>query len=249
MKTILFLVGVEGTGHHLFLSACNYQEGAQAHGLFLDAFDTFSTPQKINEKREKLKLFLRHQPCDFRHIERASFPYGRPFNSLLRYDILEFKQVLESIPDLKFGFIVITRNLVDSTLSSWSRMDERSISTSPGTNTLKGGISLYEAAKAQESNTLYIQSQVRLIDKSKMIILSYEDMIIHPENITPKVRDVLGIDDFWLDPSKVCVPAPRKKSQNRDFLESFFCSQRLSQFQYLTQNKTDLSASSGLTIF
>ena len=92
-------------------------------------------------------------------------------------------------------------------------MDEKSISSSPGTNELEEGISLYEAAKAQESNTLYIQSQARLIDKSKIIILSYEDMVLHPENITPKVRDVLGIDDFWLDPSGF-VPVRGKISES-----------------------------------
>ena len=115
MKTILFLVGVEGTGHHLFLSACNYQEGSQAHGLFLNAFNTLSTPETIKSGREKLKRFLYHQPPNFRHIERASFPYNRPFNPLLRYDILEFQQILESVPELRYGFIILTRNIVDST--------------------------------------------------------------------------------------------------------------------------------------
>ena len=62
---------------------------------------------------------MRNQSHDFRHIERASFPYNRPFNPVLRYDMLE------SVPDLKYGFIVITRNIVDSTLSGWCRFDSK----------------------------------------------------------------------------------------------------------------------------
>ena len=100
-------------------------------------------------------------------------------------------------------------------------MDEKSISSSPGTNELEE-VSVYMRLQAQESNTLYTISG-KAVDKSKIIILSYEDMVLHPENITPKVRDVLGIDDFWLDPSKVCVPASRK-IQNRDFRTLFLLS-------------------------
>jgi hypothetical protein len=33
--------------------------------------------------------------------------------------------MLESVPDLKYGFIVITRNIVDSTLSGWCRFDSK----------------------------------------------------------------------------------------------------------------------------
>lgn len=249
MKTVLFLVGVEGTGHHLFLSACNYQERFQAHSLFLDAFNTLSTPEAIRSSKGKLKRFLCNQSPNFRHIERASFPYNRPFNPLLRYDILEFKQILESVPGLKHGFIVITRNIVDSTLSSWSRFDCNTKSTRFNSGEQERSISLYEAAKAQESNTLYIQSQMKLIDESKRVILSYEDMIQNPENITLRVREALDIDDFQVDPSKVCAPHPKESSPNRDFLEKFFCSQRLSQFQYLKQNTTNLKSFPPLTKF
>ena len=235
MKTVLFLVGVEGTGHHLFLSACNYQEGAKAHGLFLNAFDTLSMPETIKSEREKLRRFLYHQSSNFRHIERASFPYNRPFNPLMRYDILEFQQILESIPELRYGFIVITRNIVDSTLSSWRRFDYNCKPTRLNSGEQLRSVSLYEAAKAQESNTLYIQSQIKLIDESKRVILSYEDMAENPENITLRVNDALGIDDFQVDASKVCAPRPKESSPNRDFLENFFCSQRLSQFQFLSK--------------
>ena len=249
MKTILFLVGVEGTGHHLFLSACNYQERSQAHGLFLNAFNTLSTPEKIKSGREKLKRFLYHQSPNFRHIERASFPYNRPFNPLLRYDILEFQQILESVPELRYGFIILIRNIVDSTLSSWRRFDCNTESARLNSGEKIRSISIYEAAKAQESNTLYIQSQVKLIDESKRVILSYEDMILNPENIAPRVNYALGIDDFEVDASKASAPRPKESSPNRDFLENFFCPQRLSQFQFLNQNVTSLKDSSPLTRF
>ena len=247
MKTVLFLVGVEGTGHHLFLSACNYQEGAKAHGLFLNAFDTLSMPETIKSEREKLKLCI-SSASNFRHIERASFPYNRPFNPLMRYDILEFQQILESVP-VRYGFIVLTRNIVDSTLSSWRRFDYNCKTARLNSGEQLRSVSLYEAAKAQESNTLYIQSQAKLINESKRVILSYEDMILNPENIAPRVNYALGIDDFEVDASKVSAPRPKESSPNRDFLENFFCPQRLSQFQFLNQNVTSLKDSSPLTRF
>ena len=249
MKTVLFLVGVEGAGHHLFLSACNYQEGPQAHGLFLKAFNTLSTPERIKSSRERLKEFLCKQPRSFRHIERASFPYNRPFNPLMRYDILEFQKLLESVPGLRYGFVVIIRDMVDSTLSSWRRFDSNS--NSPRISPEKEGrkISIYEAAKAQESNTLYIQSQIKLVDESKRIILSYEDMILNPEVITYKVNDALGVDDFRVDASKVRAPRPKDRSSSREFLENFFCTQRLSQFRFLKHNLTNLNDHSRMTIF
>lgn len=83
-------------------------------------------------------------------------------------------------------------------------------------------ISLYEAAKAQESNTLCIQSQMKLINESKRVISSYEDMVLNPENITLRANDALGIDDFQVDASKVCAPPHKESSPNRGFLENFF---------------------------
>jgi hypothetical protein len=238
------LVGVEGTGHHLFESACNYQQDPQTHNLFVCAFDTLSKPEELTESKEALRSFLRNKSHKFRHIERTSFPYNRPFNPILRYDIMEVKQMLESIPDLKHSFIVITRNMVDSTLSSWNRFDSNGeiVVGQHHSKATGRSVSLYEAAKAQESNTLYIQSQIQFIDKSKKIILSYEDMTRRPDDIAPKVRKALGIDDFEIDPSKIHLPRPREDSSNRAFLETFFCPQRLSQFQYLKDNATHLSS-------
>lgn len=86
-----------------------------------------------------------------------------------------------------------------------------------------------------------------MIEKSKKIILSYEDMTRRPDDIAPKVRETLGIDDFRIDSSKVLAPRPREDSANRAFLKTFFCSQRLSQFQYLKDNTARLSPSSLLT--
>ena len=225
-KKLIFLIGVEGTGHHLIKASCNYKETYPAHELILKAFKTSSSPKELERAKNKLREFLISCPQDFRHIDYASYPYNRPFNPLRRYDILEFKLLLESIPELDWGFLILTRDPVDSTFSSWKRFDANNKS-----------ISLYEAAKAQEANILYIQSQLLLIESSKYLVLSYEDMCQYPEQITDLIRTKLEMEDVDIDPSKIYKLRKRKESFEIKFLEKFFTPTRVSQFNKLNSLK------------
>lgn len=229
-KKLIFLIGVEGTGHHLIQASCNYKETSPAHELILRAFNTFASPEELERNKNKLREFLINSSQDFRHIDRASYPYNRPFNPLQRYDMLEFKLLLESIPDLDWGFLVLIRDPVDSTFSSWKRFDENN-----------KPISLYEAAKAQEANILYIQSQLLLIESSKYLVLSYEDMCHYPERITDLIKTKLKTEDVNIDPSKIYKLRKRKESIEIKFLEKFFTPTRVSQFDKLNSLKASFT--------
>lgn len=240
-KKLIFLIGVEGTGHHLISASINYKQTKQAHELIAKAFDTFSSPEELEQNKNKLREFLINYPQEFRHIESASFPFARPFNPLRRYDILEIKILLDSIPELDWGFLVLTRNPVDSTFSSWKRFDANNESRSLFFRPRSRSISLYEAAKAQEANILYIQSQLLLIDSAKYLVLSYEDMCQHPEKITDLIKTKLEIEDVNVDSSKIYKRIKRKESFEIKFLEKFFTPTRLSQFNKINSLKANFT--------
>ena len=89
--------------------------------------------------------------------ESASFPRGRPINPLMSHDILSFYELFNSMPPVNLFLLVLTINIIFSTLSSKIRFDLNK--------------SIIYLSRVQENCLNYINSQIQLITKQKYIIV------------------------------------------------------------------------------
>lgn len=221
---LIFLVGLEGTGHHLYLDACNYQETEPLHGLLLNYFDVFTY---LGPKEDlKQSIYKRTQSLvasGKNHLDRASFPCFRP--PIMSYDILEFYELFSSMPHVKLFFIVNVRNIIYSTLSAHNRFDKDK--------------SIVWSARLQENYLIYINSQIQLLPKDKYLIIDLNDLCNNVGKFEEILREKSGMNDISFDRDKIKIPDNSKhlKNEHYDYLTSYFNETRLKQFSFLESNK------------
>ena len=176
--------------------------------------------------------FLDSAPADFRHMDRASYPYNRPLDPLRRYDIISLESTLSKTINVNYFFIIIIRDLIRSTISSYKRFDE-------GINTLR------KCAKVQESNLLFIQSQLRLIDPSKYIIIDYDDICKNKNNLEQLLQTKSKMNDLAFNTAEIMSKSTTIEqniyADEVKQLEAFFDLKRKKQFNFLQENITLLT--------
>ena len=219
---LLFLIGNEGAGHHLFAETCSFKQDEGFHNLLLDYFSNESCFDSNKSKKSEINNYI--ASCkNLNHIERASFPYNRPLDSLRRFDIKLFKDLFYGREDVNVFFIICLRDVVQSTLSAWERFDRHT------------GVTLFHTARAQEDNLIYICSQSKLLPYARTTIVEYENICDHFDSFGEYIRDESGMRELSFDSSK--VKKSNKVRTNKD-LENYFDLDRRKQFDYLFNNLT-----------
>tara|TARA_B100001093_G_scaffold520215_1_gene613710 strand:+ start:12202 stop:12888 length:687 start_codon:yes stop_codon:yes gene_type:complete len=214
---ILFLIGNEGSGHHLFAETCSFKQDKGLHDLLLDYFSNKSSFHSNKIKESEINNYLISHP-NLDHIERASFPYNRPLDPLRRFDIKMFNDLFSKNFNLKLFFIICLRDIVQSTLSSWERFDKHN------------GMALLHAARVQEDNLLYINSQVKLLPDENVAIVEYENICDSFNEFSNYIKTSSKMKNLSFDCSK--VEKSSKIRANKE-LEDYFDTQRRSQFNDL----------------
>ena len=115
---LIFIIGCEGTGHHLFEQCKLTLKPYKAlHKLIMEYFNINTNPIKQKEIKTKIYNITKNNigaVCK----ESCSFPYSRPKNPLKSLDILGFFELFNQMPHVNLFYIVLTRNIIFSTLLS-----------------------------------------------------------------------------------------------------------------------------------
>lgn len=170
---LIFLIGTEGSCHHLFKDTCSYTEDKQLHYLLLLYFSNTIEPDGRVNIKKLIKEYIAEHP-DLNHIDRASFPYKRPIDNLTRFDIKQFYELFNDMENVNLFFIVCVRNIIYSTLSCFSKMDSSK--------------SIIIETKLQEDSLLYINSQIQLLPSDKYIIVDYNNICENMELFEKKLQ-------------------------------------------------------------
>ena len=220
---LIFIIGCEGTGHHLYenleLTPKPYLE---IHRLIMIYFNINTTPENKKEiKKEIYKITKNNLGGVYK--ESASFPYGRPTCTLSSHDIYEFFQLFNEMEHVNLFFVVLTRNIIFSTLSSKNRMDEHR--------------SIIFSSRLQENCLIYINSQIQLIPKEKYIIVELD-------NIQKNIKEFIKILEERTNTKISCDFSNIRTSDNSKYLTdknyqylvNYFDINRLKQFDFLKKN-------------
>ena len=121
---LIFIIGSEGTGHHLF-EQCQLTPKPYTvlHKLIMTYFNINTSPTEQKEIKKNIYEITKNNigvVCK----ESASFPYGRPTNPLMSHDILSFFELFNEMEHVNLFYVVLTRNIIFSTLSAKNRFDK-----------------------------------------------------------------------------------------------------------------------------
>ena len=220
---LIFIVGCEGTGHNLF-EECQLKPKpyTNLHELIMKYFNVNTSPTKQDKlKKSIFKITKKYIGTICK--ESASYPYGRPTNPLMSHDILSFYELFSEMPHVNLFFLVLTRNIIYSTLSAKRRFDpERSI--------------IY-SSRLQENCLNYINSQIQLIPREKYIIVELTNIQKNIEKFLKlfeeksKIKISCNIKNI-----KVSDNSRYLKYKDYDYLVKYFNENRLKQYDFLTKN-------------
>lgn len=219
---LIFLIGIEGSCHHLFNDVCSFNQTNELHNLLMTYFSNSILPNIKNLLKKEINDYVNNN-LNLNHMERASFPYNRPINSLSRYDIKEFYDLFKDNENVNLFFIVCVRNIIYSTLSSHSRIDSNK--------------SIIIETKLQEDSLMYINNQVKLLPKNKYIIVDYENICNNLKLFEKELQKKSNMN-VVLDNTKVKKINNSKhiNNKNYNYVLNFFDNVRMKQFDFLFLN-------------
>ena len=266
---LVFLIGVEGSGHHLFGCCCTnkgndfWKFKSVLDKLLERYFDyNISIKTKLKLKNEITLHIKNNQNLEL--IITSSFPYNRPIDSLRRYDILEFYELFENNPYVNMFFVILVRDIVYSTLSAHNRFGKdvfnresivleakvlvRNImhATLSAHNRFGKDVfnreSIVLEAKVQEDNLIYINSQIQLLPKNKYIIVQYNDICNNPSKFGKILQEKSNFNDLFFNAENVIKADDSKHINNKhyNYLCNYFNAKRLKQFEYINSNITQI---------
>ena len=155
--------------------------------------------------------------------ESASFPYGRPTNPLRSHDIYNFFQLFNEMEHVNLFYVVLTRNIIFSTLSSANRFDKNS--------------SIIFSSRLQENCLIYINSQIQLIPKEKYIIVELTNI---QKNIKKFIKIIEEKSKIKISCNynniSICDDSKYLTDKNYEYLVNYFDKNRLKQFDFLKEN-------------
>ncbi len=223
---LIFLIGTEGSGHHLFKDCCNISEEEHLHALIFNYF-TSSDIKKKNLLERDIYEYTKEN-IGKKHIERTSFPFGsfNKYNEMYRnpifyYDILDFYNLFSSMEHINLFFIVNTRNIIETTISSITRFNEPVI----------------YSAKLQENSLIYINSQMQLIPKNKYIIVDFNNLRKNIKEFEKIFQEKSNINiSFDIDKIKHIDKTKYIENIHYNYLKTHFNKTRLQQLKFLIDN-------------
>ncbi|NEQ45240.1 MAG: hypothetical protein F6K00_17435 [Leptolyngbya sp. SIOISBB] len=233
---LLFLIGVEGTGHHMMgrvLSGYKTRPDSIVEGRWHDlllerwnyesclkCYPVSSLGFKEKSLKDELKAIIKeYEEAHYLNLfEYTSFPYDQPREALRRPDILEFHDLLNDIIEIKY--LVMYRNPITATYSAVRRNFTDNI---------------YLQAKIAESNYIYIERQLSQISPTYYRTLHFEDFLDDPQYYGQKLAAWWNLDYETIENSFPKLRKPAGFSgipeNSLHFLESFFNEKRLSQWK------------------
>ena len=127
------------------------------------------------------------------------------------------------MPHVNLFYIVLTRNIIFSTLSSAIRFDKNK--------------SIIYSSRLQENCLIYINSQIQLIPKDKYIIVEITNIQKNIKNFIKFIEEKSKIK-IYCDYNNIKVSNDSKyiNDKNYNYLLNYFTKNRLKQFNFLKEN-------------
>jgi len=223
---LIFLIGTEGSGHHFFKDCCNIKEENPLHQSIFDYFTSSDIKKKNLFERDIYEYTKKN--IGKTHMERTSFPFGafNKYNEIYRdpifyYDILEFYNLFSFMEHINLFFIVNTRDIIETTISTFTRFNDPII----------------YSAKLQENSLIYINSQMQLIPKNKYIIIDFINLLKNVKDFEKIFQEKSNINiSFNIDKIKHVDSTKYFKNIHYNYLKTYFNKSRLQQFKFLKEN-------------
>lgn len=181
--TFLFIVGVEGAGHHLirsvfseFLNHSRCIDEGRWHGMFIDQWSS-NCRYSIEEMRARFNCIVEAYKSEgVTHLfECASFPFFQPRDSIRRPDLVETYEIVSESAEVKF--LVLDRDPVEATLSAVRR---------------RFTDNLPYQAKIVEDNLVNIAAQLTQLESSCYRVIRFDDILDRPSANLEAIAD-------WID--------------------------------------------------
>jgi len=234
-----FVVGVEGTGHHMTGAVLsNYAKRQDSvfegewHQLLIDHWDCETRWKKSQQKavfskRQELakdlnNIFKKYKSQKIINLfEYTSFPYEQPREALRRPDIIEFSQLMAEFKDfIDVKYLILYRNPIAATYSAIRRGFTDNI---------------YLQSRIVESNFIYIERQFGNIYPQSYRVIHFEEFLDKPEEHLEKLADWWNLDHETVSEglTKLRMPSGLSKipKEEKEFLEGFFNSKRIDQWK------------------
>lgn len=241
MIKLLWLIGIEGSGHHLvrdllrdYLKTPEVIDKGPHYPYWLHHWDVCSKPLPIPAVRGALQqVFGCYGEAGIHTIyEDTSFPFGDPepaYGSLISGgdqrgplrcpDMLEMVEWTRELVDLR---ILVSYRSPVSTVHSVLR---RGFSNNPR----------FECQLAERTH-LYLSSQLQLLPPGSFRTFHFEQLLEQPQAHLESLAEWWGVPSGVLGGSLKAIgrPASREDIPNplRGTLDRFFCAQRCSQWTH-----------------
>lgn len=244
----IWVIGVEGSGHHMvfdvlfhkFKDRDTFLYESDGGGELKDLHNHFSAYFEADtetevKKQSKIEIhrllgsYSKHASEDELILfDRVSSPYSNPRDTLRRWDIIAFIELVKNYAELKL--IVMIRNPISTTFSCL----RRGFTDNP-----------YLQAKIIEDNYIFINSQMQTVqDQNIYRILDYDAFFADPDSYAQKLAAWLGCspDDFR---NESLLNAPRRAADIPEpigtILSEFFTAQRQAQWAWLYEHPNNFS--------
>tara|TARA_B100000315_G_C14516075_1_gene559228 strand:+ start:308 stop:1081 length:774 start_codon:yes stop_codon:yes gene_type:complete len=232
----IFLVGVEGTGHHMIrailkghFEKLGFIDEGLYHDVLLNRWDVnrrFNRENRLirifkndNCRKRLDNIFNRYLSQNATHLfESASFPYFNPRDTLRRPDIIDFMELTDGLP-IDVRFLILYRDPVAATYSAYRRKISNNI---------------FEQTKIVEDNLIYIERQFSQINEDDYRILIFENFIKDAERYSKALSAWWGLDEQILisDLNNLHEPNHLVKASKEELekIDNHFSSKRIKQW-------------------
>ncbi len=248
----LFLIGIEGSGHHMFHSILESHEerkGFVSRGLWrpplvhqwntapkrgikdkLSDLVKLKIPETTNLLKEELThIFERYKQEGVTHfLESVSFPFENPRNTLRRPDIIELTDIIKDI--MEYKLLVLYRNPISATYSGIRRGFTDNVRLQ---------------AKIVEDNLIYIASQMSTIDKGLYKVIDFDEFLANPTAYVKPLSAWWNLDEELLTKGLQNIYKPTQTEEIpieiKNILDEFFTETRISQWkEFYSSNKLEI---------
>ena len=241
---LLFLIGAEGSGHHLFRSLLKSHfakpwflfEG-DWHQHLIDCWDSEKRWQQapldscgdVRLDATLAGIFSQLQQQGVTHVyENASFPFNNPRNTLRRPDLLDFDR--RTGANLQCRYLALYRDPVSMAYSAI----RRKFTANP-----------YLQCRIVEDNLIHIASQLSVLGEHRYKTVVFEELVSAPDQFVAPLAEWWNLDPQLVanDLANIRAATPQSKIEpaTRQILSDFFTPQRISQWQPFYSSNSLLS--------
>lgn len=242
MGKLIFIIGGEGSGHHMFREILepistaigNLNQWEMADNALnlrywenLITYENYERNAKAADATSSSKFNIGVCTC--------SIPYGlrgtwdsvgtNKRDCLRRPDLVGLYEAYQHTP-LDIKFLVMERDPIEMTLSAV----RRGFAGHNGSNAL-------EQAKWVEDSIIYIESQLKVLPQEIYFKFRYDNFVSHPEEESGRVAKFLDLSPALLNWQSIRKPFPKEDLQKeREDVQKYFSPLRARQWpNYLTQ--------------